>query len=301
MLSFIITSYKEPDTIGKAIESIGKSSYSGLTESYEIIQVSPDIETLNAGLKKAKELKISTHFVQFEDPGEGKPHALNIAFEKAKGDILVLTDGDVYFGKNAVRELIKPFKVDNVGGVTGRPISRDKKSNKMEYYGNLLSTAAHHKREKTLKKGEFFPMSGYIMAIRKIKLTLPRDVLSDDAYISYQIFNKGWKIAYAPKAKAYVKFPETLEDYYKQKARSLGGHIQLEKYGIVDKQNKTRTFGDELKYFWFPFKYASRPREYWWSLLLFPIRFLTWVKIVLDRKIFKKNFADTWTRVESTK
>ena len=294
MITVIITSYKEPRTIGRAIKCVS-------SKKHEIIQISPDTETLRAGLKMVKELKVEKNFKQIKDPCKGKPHALNLAFKEAKGDILILTDGDVFFDKNATEELIKPFEDENVGGVTGRPISRDKRNTMMGYFGHLLSDAAHHKRLQTSKKDEFFPMSGYIMAMRNYKLELPEDVLSDDAYISYVISNKEKNIVYAPKAKAFVKYPTNLSDYYKQKVRSLGGYLQLEGYGIVKKEKRTRTFKDELAYFWFPFSYASNIKEFFWSVLLFPIRVVTWIKIFFDRKIFKKNFKQSWTRIESTK
>lgn len=297
MISIIITSYKEPKTIAKAIESV----IYGLKKNYEIIQISPDKETLEAGFKKAQELKILKNFKQIQDPCKGKPHALNLALNEAKGDILVLTDGDVFFGKNATTELIRAFKKNNVYGVTGRPISRDKKDTMMGYFGHLLSDAAHHKRMKTLKKRKFFPMSGYIMAIRNFQLKLPEDVLSDDAYISYVITNKGKHILYAPKAKALVKYPRNLNDYYKQKVRSLGGYLQLQGYDVVNKEKKTRTFKDEIAYFWFPFSYASNFKEFFWSMLLFPIRLITWIRIFFERRILKKDFKNTWIRIESTK
>lgn len=297
MISIIITSYKEPKTIAKAIESV----LYGLSENYEIIQISPDKETLEAGFKKAEELKILKNFKQLQDPCQGKPHALNLALNETKGDILILTDGDVFFDKNATTELIKPFQKNNVYGVTGRPVSRDKKDTMMGYFGHLLSDAAHHKRMKTLKKRKFFPMSGYIMAMRNFQLKLPEDVLSDDAYISYVITNKGKQISYTPKAKAFVKYPRNLNDYYKQKVRSLGGYLQLQEYDVVNKGKKTRTFKDEIAYFWFPFSYASSFREFFWSMLLFPIRLITWIRIFFDRKILKKDFVKSWTRIESTK
>ena len=96
-----------------------------------------------------------------------------MAFKRAKGDIVILTDGDVFFEKNAVKELIKPFENSKVGGVSGRPVSQDKKDNKFGYWGHLLSDSADHRRKNTMKKeqGEdyyvsgktFFPMSGYCL------------------------------------------------------------------------------------------------------------------------------------------
>ncbi len=48
MVSIIITSFKEPKTIEKCIKSVANSNYSGIKEPFEVIQVSPDKETLEA-------------------------------------------------------------------------------------------------------------------------------------------------------------------------------------------------------------------------------------------------------------
>ena len=59
MLSIIITSFKEPKSIGKCIKSIATKEYSGIETPFEILQVSPDKETLQAGKKASNELNLS--------------------------------------------------------------------------------------------------------------------------------------------------------------------------------------------------------------------------------------------------
>lgn len=312
MISIIITSWKEPNTIAKCIRCIADRKYSGLDRDFEILQLSPDRETLFAGEKEAKRLKLTnSKYIQIQDPKKGKPYALKMAIQRAKGDILIFTDGDTYFGKGAVKSLLEPFKDEEIGGVSGRPVSNDKKNNIFGYWGHLLSDSAHHRRCKQMvkqKKEEyyksdktFFPMSGYIMATRKPTFSIPNDVLSDDAYISYSIRNKGKHIAYAPNATCYVKYPKTLEDYYKQKVRSIGGFIQLKQYGVFKKDKQSRSIFIELPYALFVLSYAKNIQEFIWSLSLFPIRLLTWLKIYWERIILKKDFTKTWVRVESTK
>ena len=314
MLTVIITAYNEPLTISKAIKSIVRPFYSGIPDDFEIIQVSPDEETLKSGLDTLiNEKWAKKKYIQIKDPGKGKPHALNLAFKKAQGEIIILTDGDVYFAEDAISYLLSDFHNPKIGGVTGRIISQDSRKNIMGYYSHLLVDAAHHKRlmsmtdipsgksEAVISRDSFFPLSGYIMAIRNIGILLPEDVLADDAYISYKIAEKGYKLSYKSDAKVYVKYPKTISDYLLQKKRSLGGYIQLWKYGVVTKETKARSFWHELQYFWFPFKYAKTFREYIWSGFLYPIRFYTWVKIWWERKIKKKSFEETWKRVESTK
>ena len=312
MISIIITSWKEPKTIGKCIKCIVDKKYSGLNEDFEVIQVSPDKETLEAGLYTAKKLHLNNkEFIQIQDPRKGKPSALKLAFKKARGDIWILTDGDTYFEKNAVKYLLEPFKNSKVGGVSGRPAAMNKKNSMFGYWGHLLSDAAHHRRIITMNKREgnyylsnqeFFPMSGYIMAVRNFNFDIPPNVLSDDAYLSYSIRNIGKEIAYAPLAKCYVKYPTNLKDYYKQKVRSLGGFIQLEEFGVFQKDKQSRSFLIELKYASFVLKYATNLKEFIWSLTLFPVRLITWIKIFWERVILKKDMPKTgWERIQSTK
>ncbi len=312
MISVIITSWKEPNTIGKCIQCIADEKYSGIQRPFEILQLSPDKETLEEGIKAAKKLGLSdSEYIQIQDPKKGKPFALKLALKEAKGDILIFTDGDTYFDKDSVKYLLQPFEDSEVYGVSGRPVSSDSKENMMGYWGNLLSDSGNHRRTKLMEKVEskeyhkskknFFPMSGYIMATRKLDIDIPEDVLSDDAYISYSIRNMGKEIAYAPKAKCYVRYPKTIQDYYKQKVRSIGGFIQLKKYGIFKKDKQSRSFLIELPYAFFVLRYPKNFKEFIWSLMLFPVRLLTWLRIYWERFIIKKDFTNTWVRVESTK
>ncbi len=312
MVSIIIASRQEPLTIGKCIKCIVDKRYSGLSEPFEVIQVSPDKETLDAGMNMAKELKLSSNeYIQINDPMRGKPYALGLALKKAKGEILLFTDGDSYFEKNTVKYLLEPFKNENVGGVTGRTLSMDSKTNMMGYWGHLLADAAHDRRVTVMNVKEdsyylsdkrFFPMSGYIMATRNYDFKIPSNVLSDDAYISYFIRNLGKEIAYSPKALCYVKYPTTLNDYYKQKVRSLGGYIQLKRLGIFKRDKQSRSLGIEMKYALFVLKYPKNFKELLWSLSLFPVRVITWIKIYWQRVILKKDMPKSgWERIESTK
>lgn len=312
MVSIIITSWKEPNTIGNCIKCIADKNYSGLNTEFEIIQLSPDKETLEAGLKAAKELHLSPkEYLQIQDPRKGKPYALKLAFKKAKGEILILTDGDTYFEKNSIKNLLIPFENTNIGGVSGRPVSMDSKANMMGYWGHLLSDAANHRRVATMNlkvknyyvsERYFFPMSGYIMATRSYDFNIPQNVLSDDAFISYSIRNLNKQIAYAPDAKCYVKYPTTLRDYYKQKVRSLGGFVQLKNFGVFKKDKQSRSILIELQYSLFVIRYASNIRELIWSIFLFPIRLITWLKILWERVLLKKDMPKSgWDRIESTK
>lgn len=313
MVTIILTAAKEPNTIGKALDSILNLSFSGLNQEFELLTVIPDSETLEAARKTIANFP-DANWCNLKDPGKGKPVALNLAFKEAKGEILLLTDGDVYFGERAIKEMLKPFSDPKVGGVTGRPKALETKKTMMGYYANLLADAAHHKRMVTMrpdavgnslkfisKDPGFFVLSGYIMAIRNLKLEIPEDCLADDAYISYEIHNRGYKTVYQPEAKVFVKYATNLGDWYKQKLRSVGGYMQLWKYGVIKPETKVRNFWKELEYIWFPIRYAKSIKEYLWSFALYFFRLWLWLRIFYEQKILKKDFYQTWVRVESTK
>ena len=311
MVSIIITSLKEPKTIGKCIKCVANPSYSGLKQNFEVIQVSPDKETLEAGKKAAKNLKLK-NFIQIKDPQKGKPYALNLAFKKARGDILVLTDGDTYMEENAINYLLKPFKDNKIGGVGGRPKAINDRNTFMGYVGHLLVDAGDYRRRKIMRKTEegfyvsdknFFPMSGYIMATRKEFTNVPPNTLADDAYISYNIRNQGLEIAYEPRAIAYIKTPTTIKDYFKQKVRSLGGYIQLKKMGVMQRDRQSRGFLTEVKHTTYAlFYYPKNLREFIWSVALHFLRLYLWLLIFIRHILQQEDMPENgWERAESTK
>lgn len=312
MISILITAYKESATIARCIATF-TNGHQNWQADFEILLACPDPETKAAAAAEVERLGLTNKFTHVPDPGKGKPIALGMLMDKAQGDVWVFGDGDTYFGENVVGKMLPHFANPEVKGVTGRPRSADAKNTMMGYYGNLLADAAHHKRNvdltttpqglsaKFVPRRKFFPMSGYLYAIKKTDLRPPADCLVEDAYISYVIYNAGGRIEYEPQAEVFVKYPKSLSDYFKQKNRSAGGYIQLWQYGVVNPQTKSRSFWRELEYFWFPFAYAQNLRELVWSTLLYPIRLWMWLQIFWQRKVQKKDFVKTWVRVESTK
>ena len=150
---------------------------------------------------------------------------------------------------------------------------------------------------------KFFPMSGYVMAVRSslLDFKLPVDVLVDDGYISHMIYNKGYTIGYSPKAAAYVSYAKSSEDYYKQKVRSTGGYLQLKKYGVIKSIDSSRGISQDLQLFLFPLKFARSPKEFIWSILLYGLRFNLWLRIFMLRFFNPRKLFNSWKRVESTK
>jgi cellulose synthase/poly-beta-1,6-N-acetylglucosamine synthase-like glycosyltransferase len=296
MIDIVITSFKEPKTIGKAIDQFLKQP---IKEKYQITVSAPDKETIDVVKqyqKKDKRIKI------FKDPGQGKGKALNLLLPKLKGEIIVLSDGDVFVDENSLSSLILPFRDPKVGCVTGRPVSMDSKKTMLGYWSHLLCDAgAHQARLIRAKKGKFLECSGYYWAFRnKIVKNFPIDV-AEDTIVPYLFRDKGYKIAYAPDAKVYVKFPNTLRDFVNQKKRTAKGHESLSKYYDMKKLPRTKSFKNEIFEGYRALLYPRTLLEMFYTFMLFPVRLYIWMLVFYHTKFRRKAYSDAWERVESTK
>jgi cellulose synthase/poly-beta-1,6-N-acetylglucosamine synthase-like glycosyltransferase len=302
MISILLVSMREEKTIQRCIQTLTQ----GLTEDFELLVSIPDEGTWVAAVEICTTLgfrdRLYRSNLSKQGLAVGKPKELSQLMDMAQGDFWIFCDGDTFFGDSPILKLLQQFKKDEIQAVSGRPISADTRSNRMGYFGHLLSEAAHFKRmQESNTESGFFPVSGYLFAMRASNIRPKADSLAEDAYISYKIHNSGGKIGYAPKAEVFVYYPKTLSDYFKQKKRSAGGYYQLKKYNLINTKNTKRSFLKEMEFWWFPLRYAQNKRELWWSLQLYPIRVLTWFLIFWEQKILKKDFGNTWSRVESTK
>lgn len=307
MISIIVNAWKEEKTIGKCINSMVNPEWNSYDGKIEIIIACPDEPTWIAAKKKAEEFNF-TNIIWLKDPQKGKPYALKLALKKAHGEYLILTDGDTYWGKDVIKLVADKLQTDKIGGVTGRPISLEDRNTFMGYLSHLFVDAAHYKRLKVMhEKNQFYVLSGYMLGMRNLKISPPVNCLIEDAYFSYALFDKGYKLAYEPEAKVYVKYAKNLSDWYKQKLRSVGGNVQLSEYDVAyskstrSKKPTQRSVFEELRYFWYPISYAKNVREFFWSLAMYPLRLWLWIRIYYERKIKKKDFSKTWVRIESTK
>ncbi len=291
MISIVITAFKEPKTIGKAIESFLNQN---IGEKYELIVSAPDKETQEIS-KKYKKVKI------FKDPGKGKSYALNLLLNKLKGEIIILSDGDVYVSENSVNEILKKFEDKKVGCVTGRPFPLEDKKTKYGYWANFLFDSADKLRKNLEDKNEFLECSGYLWAFRKgVIKNFPSDV-AEDTIIPYFFYERGYQIRYSEKSLVYVKNVDNWKDWISQKVRTSRAHETLDKYVDTKKIPRTKTFSNELAGIFSILSYPKNLKELFWSLELAFARLYMWGVVFFEVYIRKNYHRDNWERVESTK
>lgn len=291
--SVVITAFREPNTVGRAIEAFLPQ----LPEDGELLVVCPDEETA----------RVARHFSRLDsrvrhvaDPGEGKPVALNVGLAAARGEVVVLSDGDVVVAEDALGPLLEPFEDGGVGAVSGRPVSVAPRSTCLGYWSHLLTDAAHEVRLARDRSGRFLLCSGYLFAFRRhLVERIPPDALAEDAVISHAVAAQGGRVRYAPDALVFVKYPTTYGDWLLQKVRSAGGYAQDYVRNSPHRMRSARhelVDGTRLA-----LAYPRSAREFLWSLLLFAARLHLWLLVFLNVRVLKRPLRSLWKRVESTK
>ncbi len=295
--TIVVTAFKEP-RLGETIKSILKQR---IDYPYELLVAVPDkesIELVRSYSKKYKQVKL------FKDPGKGKSFALNILFEKLKGngrEVLIFTDGDVTLGENSINEIMLAFRDSSVGCISGRPVSSNSKNNKFGFWSHLLTDAGAHQIRKELDaKEEFFECSGYLFAFRNNRTIsrIPLDV-AEDAIIPYYFWKNGYRIKYVDNAKVFVKYPENFDDWIKQRNRSAKAHESLTNY--APDFPKIKSFRNEASRILQAVKYARTMMELKWTLELISARLYMWANVFYDTRFKGKQYHDAWERIESTK
>jgi len=191
LLSVLIPAYNEAEVIGKKIDSVLKSDYP--SDKLEIL-VGSDASTdqTNFILKQLKEKHPALQLFFFEER-VGKPGIINMLVEKARGEILILTDANVMLESNTLYELARYFKEEGIGLVDSRLISTGIKkegiSLQEKFYTGREVSIKHHE---SVLWGTMMGPFGACYAVRKsLYAPVPGNFLVDDFFINMSVLKQG--------------------------------------------------------------------------------------------------------------
>lgn len=291
-----IAAFNEEKTIGRVLENLLSQVY---PEPFEILVVgggsdkTPDI--VHAYTERFKNIR----FIM-ERERRGKPAAINEILKSARGRIIVVTDGDVFPAKGSITRLLQPFEDEKIGATCGQIVSLNSRSRVFGFWGNFLCWAAHRKRLHDDQNDRFFTLSGNLCALRRgTIISMPTDMLADDAAIGLLIKSKGHKIKYVPAAKVYIKYPQTFGDFLTQKRRTFAGYLQIrDRYGVEDRSLLLEMRGGFLGGLVGGLSFCRGPREIWFFFVLSLFRILAWFLATIDYKVKRKSLVESWKLVK---
>jgi len=159
---------------------------------------------------------------------QGKQNVINQLFDKATGEILILTDANVFFDENTLYEIVKYFKNPKVGLVDTlmqhRGLVKEGISIQESAY---IGREAQIKNQESILWGTMMGPFGGCYAIRKeLYRPVPKNFLVDDFYINMKILEQGHYAINNLEAKVYEDVSNNLWDEFKRKIRIATGNFQ---------------------------------------------------------------------------
>lgn len=154
-----------------------------------------------------------------QKPRKGKMAALNLAVTQARGNIIVFTDANSLYEKDAVKKLVRNFADEKIGCVCGE----------LKYRNESLvgeGEDLYWRYEKFIKTKEsqlrsLLVVNGSIYAIRKKLFEPVEETLADDFVVPMVIAKKGYGLVYEPEAIALEKTAGSTKEGINQKARII--------------------------------------------------------------------------------
>ncbi len=176
-----------------------------------------------------------------ENERKGKMSALKIIFKESKGDIVIMTDGDIVLGDNCLSHLINSLdKIDTLAA-TARVVSLKQKSRFMYKLSKLGCDAWHHLRKSKDGQELFLYPTGYLYALKSEllgRIKLNDDIINEDGCIGLLLYKKGIRFKYVENAIVKVLFPQTLSEFVKQKIRTRMGRRQYTDFRFFSRVEK---------------------------------------------------------------
>ncbi|WP_028596522.1 glycosyltransferase family 2 protein [Paenibacillus assamensis] len=235
-VTIMVPAHNEGKVIIKTVESLLALDYPH--HKYEIIVIndnsSDDSSVLLADLQDRYPgrnlIVINTDKVT---GGKGKSNALNIGFQRSKGELIAIYDADNTPEKTALRYLVgEIMNDDSLGAVIGKFRTRNRDASLLTRFINIETLSfqwmAQAGRWKLFKLCTI-PGTNFIMRRHIVEEIGGWDVkaIAEDTEISFRIYMMGYRIKFQPKAVTWEQEPQTLKVWFKQRTRWAKGNIYV--------------------------------------------------------------------------
>lgn len=219
-ISIIISAYNEEAVIQDRVDNILASSYP--TDRYEVIFVDDcSSDNTRALAQKAFGKAGIAHRIIANTERMGTNRSYNKAMQMAQFPIIVTTDADVFFDREALAHLIaRLFSDERIAAVCGdlHPLPDDgshpaqMESAYRNYYGLMCSWES--------AVDSTYTFNGALVAFKRDLVTRIDDKRgADDANTAFEAIRRGYRAAYEPCALVYEDIPRDFHKQYRQKIR----------------------------------------------------------------------------------
>ncbi|HET9516770.1 MAG TPA: bifunctional polysaccharide deacetylase/glycosyltransferase family 2 protein [Actinoplanes sp.] len=223
LVSVVVPAYNESANIAATVRSLVASDY----QPVEVVVVDDGSTDDTAAIVEGLNLPGVRVIRQ---ANAGKPAALNAGVAAARGNLLVLVDGDTVFAPDAVGRLVQPFADVSVGAVSGNT----KVANRTGLLGrwqHLEYVIGFNLDRRMFDVARCMPtVPGAIGGFRRAALLdvggVSGATLAEDTDLTMAVIRAGWRVVYEESAVAWTEVPATLSQLWKQRYRWCYGTMQ---------------------------------------------------------------------------
>src|SRR3989339_195451 len=226
-ISVLIAAYNEEKVISERIKNIASQNYD-MSKVEVFVGSDASSDSTDKILLSLKE-KYPWLKIYISEKRMGKAGIINNLIKDVKGEILVFTDANTEFHKDALKSIVVDFADKNVGGVCGKLILIDSDKARTD----SVEEVKYWKYETIIKRAEgkcgiSLSANGGFFAIRKkLYRTIPTEkAVTDDLFISLSVVSQGCKFTYREDAIAYENTGKNLWSEYKRKVRFSATNFQ---------------------------------------------------------------------------
>ena len=222
-VTVIIPAYNEAAGIVRTVRSVYDSEYPYL----EIVVV--DDGSTDGTAMAVEELGLAGVRV-ISQPNRGKPAAIQAGIVEARGDLIVLLDGDTIFERKTIHRLVQPFADPQVGAVAGNAKVGNRRGvlGRWQHIEYVIGFNLDRRMYDLLRCIPTIP--GAVGAFRRRALLevggFSGDTLAEDTDVTMTVIRAGWRVVYEENARAWTEAPTTLGELWRQRYRWSYGTLQ---------------------------------------------------------------------------
>jgi len=222
-----ICAHNEQGNIGKLLDNLKGQKLGKDIRLLEILVVSSGSTDSTNSIVSEKAKTFSKISLIIEPKRTGKSNAENIILSRAKGKVIVLISADSILKPDALNRLVGAFE-GNVGGAIARAVPLNDNTGLVNFASRFIWELLNQTNLHLNSNGRLNSLGSDMLAIRSgIVVSIPDNVVNDDAYLGTVVRKKGFQISYVPDSVLYIRGPSTTSDFFKQRRRILYGHKQI--------------------------------------------------------------------------
>jgi cellulose synthase/poly-beta-1,6-N-acetylglucosamine synthase-like glycosyltransferase len=221
-VDILLPMYNEEKVIIETIRNLLEINYDRLT----IIVV--DDGSTDGSLSKVKEyFEGHLQLRLLQQPNKGKSVALNLAMSASKSEIVVTVDADTFVRNDAVRNIVRYFRDEQVAAVAGhiKVGNRVNLLTEMQYFEYV----AIWDNDRAFSDGinGIIIVPGALAAYRRAAVNavggFKSEVVAEDTELTLRLLTGNYVLRNAKDAVAYTEAPDNLKMFYRQRVRWTTG------------------------------------------------------------------------------